>query len=342
MDPRYRLLGQASVSLAQYLSSIRLSENDVAEHELGENPPVCVDKQPPFAMNDSIQFRLVRVLERCLRLLARLMLRSGIGYVQFAEMAKQAFVEEALGERDTRGRATNLSRVAIRTGISRKEVARIKSNISDRAKQQAVPADDISNYGHAARVLQLWHADSRFLDSKGQPRDLPLGGDGITFSSLVRAAGGDVPPGAVRAELVEAGAVAELYDGRMRPTKRYFVPADVGKDLLVGFTHFVSPLLAGLARNTDRNCSQPFFQRLAFSDRLTASTVPLFRELSNEHSSSFLQTIDDWLSTNESNLDLPASSLHSVGVGVFYYESSATDDGDDQEGAPPEGSVPDV
>ena len=261
------------------------------------------------------------------------MLRSGIGYTQFAELAKYAFVEEALGERDTRGRATNLSRVSIRTGISRKEVARIRSVVLERAQQQPQPDDDSSSSSHIARVLQLWHADSRFVDSTGHPIDLPLGGDGVTFNSLVRAAGGDVPPGAVRAELVDAGAVEELDDGRVRPTKRYFVPADVGEDLLVGFAHIVAPVLAGLARNTDRNCSQPFFQRVAYSDRLSASSVPLFREISKDLSSSFLQSIDDWLSTNELKTDLPASELHGVGVGVFYYESSATTESDERQAA---------
>lgn len=260
------------------------------------------------------------------------MLRSGIGYTQFAELAKNAFVEEALRERDTRGRATNLSRVAVRTGISRKEVARIRSVALERAQQQTQPDDDTPISGHIARVLQLWHADSRFVDGTGQPIDLPLGGDGVTFSSLVRAAGGDVPPGAVRAELVDAGAVHELGDGRVRPTKRYFVPADVGEDLLVGFSHIVAPVLAGLARNTDRNCSEPFFQRVAYSDRLTASSVTSFREISKDLSSSFLQAIDDWLSTNESKAERPASDLHGVGVGVFYYESSGTSEvGEKQE-----------
>jgi hypothetical protein len=272
-------------------------------------------------MKTPVQSRLFGVLEPCLRLLARLMLRSGIGYTQFAEMARQAFVEEAFGERDSRGRGTNLSRVAIRTGISRKEIARIRSNMLERAQQPIM----------MARVLQLWHVDPRFVDGMGHPRDLPVSGDGVTFGSLVRAAGGDVPPGAVRAELMDAGAVAELGNGLMRPTKRYFVPSDVGEDLLVGLTHFVVPVLSGLVRNTDRNCSQPFFQRLAYSDRLLSSSVPLFREIANDLSSSFLQTIDDWLSTNESNSELPPSSLHGVGVGVFYYESAAIEGEEGQE-----------
>ena len=291
-------------------------------------------------MKTPVQSRLFGVLEPCLRLLARLMLRSGIGYTQFAEMARQAFVEEAFGERDSRGRGTNLSRVAIRTGISRKEVARIRSNMLERAQQPIRPADDTPSSGQMARVLQLWHVDPRFVDGMGHPRDLPVSGDGVTFGSLVRAAGGDVPPGAVRAELMDAGAVAELGNGLLRPTKRYFVPSDVGEDLLVGLAHFVVPVLSGLVRNTDRNCSQPFFQRLAYSDRLLSSSVPLFREIANDLSSSFLQTIDDWLSTNESNSELPPSSLHGVGVGVFYYESSAAIEGEEGQESVADSDIP--
>jgi len=251
-----------------------------------------------------------------------MMLRSGIGYTQFADLAKMAFVEEALGDRDTRGRATNLSRVAIRTGISRKEVSRIKSLLSAQLIEKQSGRADSNDSGHAARVLQLWHADKRFIDEFGRPRDLPFGGDGVSFSSLVKAAGGDVPPGAVRAELLDAAAAAEVDDGFLRALKRYFVPADVGEDLLVGFTHFVMPVLAGLARNTERKCDQPFIQRLAYSDRLTAGALPLFREISQSRTSSFLQGIDDWLSANESTVESQEVGHHRVGIGVFYYEST--------------------
>ena len=273
-------------------------------------------------MKSSVQVRLCRALEPCLRLLARIMLRAGIGYSQFAELAKTAFVEEALGDRDTRGRGTNLSRVAIRTGISRKEVARVRTLLCSQQYERRSTRNDTDESGHAARVLQLWHADPRFIDESGRPKDLPFTGDEVSFSTLVRVAGGDVPPGAVRAELLDAGAVSELEGGKIKPMKRYFVPADVGEDLLVGFTHFVMPVLAGLARNTGRYCDQPFIQRLAYSDRLTAAAVPLFREISQVRAASFLQGIDDWLSQNESTDDASTAELHRVGIGVFYYEAS--------------------
>jgi len=289
-------------------------------------------------MKSSVQVRLCNALEPCLRLLAKIMLRAGIGYTQFAELAKTAYVAEALGDRDPRGRATNLSRVAIRTGVSRKEVSRIRSLLSSPHIERHSSATDTDESGHAARVLQLWHADSRFVDELGHPKDLPYSGEKVSFSAVVKAAGGDVPTGAVRAELVDAGAVVELENGLLRALKRYFVPADVGEDLLVGFTHFVNPILVGLVRNTERNCERPFVQRLAYSDRLTAATVPLFREISLNRASSFLQGIDDWLSVNEATGDSPGVDLHRVGMGVFYYEAPLLS----RNGDLPDGSAQDV
>jgi hypothetical protein len=276
-------------------------------------------------MNSAIQIRLLRAIANCLRPMARVMLRSGIGYRQFAEMAKVAFVQEALGDKDVRGRMTNLSRVAIRTGLSRKEVSRLRARVEELARATRSAQEVDYHSGHAARVLQLWHADARFLDSGGFPKELSFAAPGVSFSTIVRAAGGDVPPGAVRAELLEANAIVELGNGALKPTKRYFVPANVGEELIVGFTHIVLPVLEGLARNTDDQCQLPFIQRLAYSDRLLPAALPLFREIARDRASGFVQSVDDWLSSNELSSEADVDRQYRVGLGVFYYEGVPSD-----------------
>ena len=270
-------------------------------------------------MNKSLHDRLVRCVTRSLRPLVRILLRAGIGYPQFAELAKLAFVQEVFGEKDIRGRVTNLSRVSVRTGISRKEVARLRVRIQEGSEldtlNRAVDYESL----HAARVLQLWHSDARFVDWDGAPRVLPFLQGDRDFGALVKAAGGDVPPGAVRAELLAASAVVEQDDGSLRPIKRHFVPADVGEELLVGFTHMVIPVLEGLARNTDEKCEIPFIQRLVYSDRLPSTQVPIFRELARERVTGFVQSVDNWLSAAEAP-ESHADAPQRVGIGVFYYE----------------------
>jgi Family of unknown function (DUF6502) len=275
-------------------------------------------------MNSTLQIRLLQAIARCLRPLARVMLRSGINYRQFDDLARFAFVQEALGDKDGRGRGKNLSRVAIRTGLSRKEVSRIKARIDEMSREEKSTAMPSFEGGHAARVLQLWYSDARFLDEHGVPRALPFGAQEASFNSIVRVAGGDIPPGAVRAELLDAGAMVETENGLLRPIKRYFVPANVGEDLLVGFTHILLPVLEGLSNNTDTLRERPFVQRLAYSDRLLTAAVPLFREVAQSRAAGFLQSMDDWIVSNEIKDDSVASPNFRVGVGVFYYEGPPT------------------
>ncbi len=276
-------------------------------------------------MNNALQVRVLSALGSCLRPLARVLLRSGIGYKQFSEVAKLAFVQEALGDRDHRGRVKNTSRVAIRTGLSRKEVARIKKQLL-----AAAAADDSTiaaslQSSHAARVLQLWHVDQAFVDPEGRPRTLPVSGESESFTALVRLAGGDVPPGAVRAELLAAKAIDEMSDGSLVPLRRYFIPADVGEDLVVGLAHIIAPVLEGLAHNTGPAKQDPFIQRLAYSDTLIPAAVPLFRQLARVRAADFLHTMDDWLSSHEQPLTDSGEQGPRVGIGVFYYEGALID-----------------
>jgi hypothetical protein len=249
------------------------------------------------------------------------LLRSGINYRQFSEAAKNAFFEEAVSERDRRGNNANVSRIAVRTGLSRKEVGRMRDARLAR-QSSGNPAGYFRSAGHAARTLQLWFSDPRFVDAAGRPKELSFTGEGASFIALVRAVGGDVPPGAVRAELLASGSIMETATGSLKAIRRYFVPGNIDEDLVIGLTQIVHPLIEGLARNTGENRSDPFLQRISYSDRLYPAAVPLFRQIARERSANFVQSIDDWLSSNETKSEDATSPPLRVGVGVFYFEGS--------------------
>ena len=58
-------------------------------------------------MRDNIQRQILDALLVALRPLARALLRVGIGYREFAEMSKTAFVDVATTDYGLRGRPTN-------------------------------------------------------------------------------------------------------------------------------------------------------------------------------------------------------------------------------------------
>jgi hypothetical protein len=277
-------------------------------------------------MDGEVQVRLLAAVYACLRPLARILLRSGISYKQFSEAAKRAFVHESFAEKDVRGRPINASRVAVRTGLSRKEIRRILES------GEWVPAGGaaarVDHSGPPSKVLHAWHTERRFLSKTGLPLDLGFDSSSPSFCDIVRAVAGDVPPGAVRAELKRAGAIADLEDGRIRVLKRYFVPGDFDEKAITVISGILFPLTAGVDHNSNpgRN-GDGFFQRFAFSDRIDATSVPIFRKWARVEATRFVESMDDWLASNErkSPEDQEAGPRDIVGVGVFYYEGAPPD-----------------
>lgn len=276
-----------------------------------------------------MQLRMLNAVYACLLPLARLMLRSGITYQQFESVAKRAFVRAAAEDSDPRGRPTNTSRIAVKTGLSRKDVKRLREVLLTEAVSSTGPVGDQS--GPLARVLHAWHVDQRFIGPDGRPRDLEFQDDETGFGALVRAVAGDVPPGAVRTELKRAGAIIDLEDGRLRAVKRYYVPGTVDEKAITVVSGMIFPLASGLAHNTDPSrTAGGFIQRYAFSQTLPPDAVDRFRVWSREQATRFIEQMDDWLADNEQDAanssSLDSADYRNAGVGVFYYEGRSAED----------------
>lgn len=270
---------------------------------------------------------MLNAVYACLLPLAKLLLRSGITYRQFDAIAKRAFVREAMADSDPRGRPTNTSRIAVRTGLSRKDVKKQRESLSVEASSPSGSLADQS--GPPSRVLHAWHVDRRFLDSNGRPMDLEFQDGDPSFGDLVRAVAGDVPPGAVRTELRRSGAIIDLDDGRLRAIKRYYVPGNVDEKAITVISGMLFPLACGVVHNSDpTRTTDGFFQRFAFSQTLTPEAIPAFRIWSRAQATSFIEDMDDWLAQHEADDGVAARQVadqRTVGIGVFYYDGPSAE-----------------
>ena len=70
-----------------------------------------------------------------LKPIVRFLLRHGVLWKDFAELAKETYVEIARAEYGIDGRPTNNSRVAMLTGLSRREVARVRDVLLEGVSQ---------------------------------------------------------------------------------------------------------------------------------------------------------------------------------------------------------------
>lgn len=161
------------------------------------------------------------IFYKILRPMARIFLRFGIGYREYCTLSKTAFISVAAEDFGVHGRPTNASRIAAMTGLTRKEVGRIRSKI-ERGDELKIDRSSPIN-----EVLAGWHKVDEFRDEQGQPKPLPVSGKRGSFEALIRQFAGDIPEGAMRKELQRINAIEMTGDRiRLHPQWRARVEAD--------------------------------------------------------------------------------------------------------------------
>ncbi|UCG39340.1 MAG: hypothetical protein JSV00_03670, partial [bacterium] len=197
-----------------------------------------------------------------LRPLARVLLRNGIPHRTFAELAKRAYVSAAMEDFVIHGRKPSISRVSVITGLTRKEVSRLRDHAD---ADERISAE---KYNRAARVIGGWVRDERFHEGGGQPSDLPVDGEERSFAQLVRLHSGDIPHRAVLDELERVGTVVRLEDGRVRLLGRAYIPRSGEEEKMGILGRDVADLISTIDHNLSEGAGKPHFQRKVSYDNL--------------------------------------------------------------------------
>lgn len=257
-----------------------------------------------------------KALAKLLRPLVRLLLRHSFPFSAFEAVAKRVYVDVAMEDFALPGRKPSVSRAAVLTGLTRKEV---NVQLEELANQDADLAG--AHYNRAARVLSLWVHDADFQDTAGQPRILEVEGPG-GFAELVRRSKGDVPWRAVLDELERVGSVRMDQDGGVAIIQRAFVPSASTLTIFGILGTDVGQLIETIAHNMEPGDSVPRFQRKVMHTGIPAAHLAKFRDYSTRKSQALLEDYDVWLSSRDLS-GVPEDQWPShaqVGVGIFYYE----------------------
>ena len=271
-------------------------------------------------MQENQQKKVLTALQLVLRPIVKVLLRYGIGYSAFAETVKTVFVDVGSSEFGIRGRPTNISRVAVMTGLTRKEVRRLRLKLENGDDELAIRTTPITE------ILTRWYSESDFLDSKGHPSRLKYSEGPNSFSELVKRFGGDVPAGAMRTELKRMRLVEEDDDGSLSVKSRALQPQDSTENLLTSLAHCAYPLLATIARNTEPTKTQGEgnAQFATYSLSIGESDRTRIKRISYDRLSEAAVSFDDLFTAYESSSE--QNSGHSdnpvVMVGLYYFEET--------------------
>ena len=269
-------------------------------------------------MNEKHQKALVAAVLKMLRPLARILLRNGVSFNTFSDAAKWIYIDVATKEFGIEGRKQSTSRVSVITGLSRREVMRVRK----------LPRPDITasteRHNRAARVIAGWRRESDFLDAEGKPALLPMGGRGATFNELVKRFSGNVPPRAILDELVHVGAVERPVDGKIRLLTRAYIPRGVDAHKLNILGTDVQYLISTIDHNLKPELTEPRFQRKVAYDNLPDEVLPRFRKRFAKRAQVLLESADQWLARHDRDVTPTVNGMGSnrAGFGIFFFEES--------------------
>ena len=266
-------------------------------------------------MEGNVTKAIAAAITNLLRPMVMFLLRNGVPYQTFADIAKRVYVDLATEKFDIPGRKPSKSRVAILTGLSRREVLRVKR----------LPAQDdlgaLDRINRAARVVSGWVVDRRFSDESGQPTDLPFEGGTVSFLQLVKLYSGDAPARAVLDELMRVGVVERTPDGKIHLLEHSYIPkaGEIDKIAMIGSDP--SDLFSTIDHNICHP-EAPFFQRKVNYDNLPSEALPELKKLAREHSQALLERVDRWMSERDRDVNprVAGTGRKRAVVGIYYFE----------------------
>jgi len=275
-------------------------------------------------MGQNVKEHLRLAVRMMLKPLVRLLVSQGVSHGDFSEAAKDVYVEVAIRHFDKSTRV-NQSKIAILTGLTRKEV----KNVIDRAIS-AEPHN--KNYSRPSRVLAGWHSDPKYIGPYGVPLEIPYesaGLEGPSFVDLVRTYSGDMAPRPMLKELIRVGAVVELENKTYKAVRRDFEAEALSPELVerlgkVGH-YFFSTAAANIEK--EEQGSGNFDRRVYTTDGLSLESMQEFDVFIKVRGQEFLEELDNWFVSKE-KLDKNKQDKKNTGLCMVHYIVNEVDEED--------------
>jgi hypothetical protein len=266
-------------------------------------------------MSENFKTTLLAAFGRLMKPLVRILLRNGVAYGEFAEVIKRVYVDVSASAIGSTGGVPSESKVAIKTGLSRSEVARLLSS-------SAFDGDGLeAQTNRVGWLLTLWHQDT---GPYGIPLELPFDDKPgkRSFCELVRRSGAqDVSPDELLEELLRVGAAVQLPNGLIRVLARSYLPSQTDPAALEFMSVAFTDLASTLARNLEFEDRPKFFERRVWTPHgIAEKDVAAFEQMISEQGQHFLETLDDWLTARESEARKSHCEVVRVGVATYMFQ----------------------
>ena len=253
--------------------------------------------------------------------IARILIRNGVVYGDFDEIARHSFAKAGESVLREKSLGVSLARLSVVTGLPRREMERVMNN----PPHIAAPAFD-SNA--AARVLHAWYTKPPFvLLPVGVPMDLEYDASDTkqTFVELVRTHVPDADPSTVLATLITSGAVRQDEHGRLHASSRSYVAAALSEEQIKYAARAARRFLDTLDANlSEEGPKVGRFERTVFThEGIATRHYDEFVSYVRVTMQKTLEDIDEWIATNA--LPEPPEPVTWTGIGMYHWLEHSAD-----------------
>ena len=264
---------------------------------------------------------LLVALRRVLRPIVRILIRAGIRFDEFAELARGVYVESAIRDGSDHSGGLTRARAALVAGVTRQQIDYYVDT------DGALPTARPTLASVLVEVLQKWHTDAQYVGPYGIPLELEFdNGSGRSFRSLVAMVDSTVSPEIVLEELLRVGSVSHSGEKHFRAASRYFMAQPMSPQQLEYFGNTLTRFARTLEYNMDPQNSEKRLERFVVADRgLPHEVVPKFERYARERTNEFLVDLDNWLSPYSSPDGSDSVERIGTGLNVFLYVDTPDD-----------------
>ena len=258
----------------------------------------------------------LHALRRALRPIVRLLIRNGIRYDQFADVARGAYIESAVRDGIAASPKPTREQIALITGIPRQ---RVDHYIDD---EGSLPEAKSTLTNVLVEILHKWHTDPRYLSPDGAPLALELDtASGPTFQGLIAEVTSQTKFELVLEELLQAKSITYSDERRVRAVTRCFIWPQGGAASIEHFGTALTQLIETHEYNfNSAHSDNKRLERSVFADQgLNRDLLPKFQAHAQARADQLLLDLDDWLGRcADANDEHPGPRVE-TGVNVFLY-----------------------
>ena len=218
-------------------------------------------------------------------------LRNAVPLQELVDEIKQCFVDVAIAEMKKENEKVNVSRISIRTGVHRRDVASIFKN--------GQLSSATNNF--LERVVGQWETDKRFLTQSGRPRSIPIEGRRGTFEQLVGLVSKDIHPGTALYELERTGMVKKTR-GNVSLQYKEAETQNVGEGLAV-FVRDAEDLMSAVEKNVYEKPKLPNHHVRTEYDNVSVKHIPQIRSWLLKEGAKFHRRAREYISKYDKDLN---------------------------------------